>query len=939
MEQQNGSVSQNTVGEAPMIESTETDAALETLQQRNDPNATSTVTDDQWRSMKSIIDVLYDHRLPDGHDPSKVFHRKVNKRVLPDYYEVIKEPIALSTLKARLNTREYKNFAEFVRDCALIVHNAQTYNRPEAQAYQDALIIKALMEGEFQKLADTKIIEQEVAILPDLGEIPPADPQPTEGDDDEDEDDDDDDEDTEEEETVKKKRGRGRPSNAFKREQEAKGEAGDKGIDAIASKRRGRPPRVDTPMEARIKTVLKAIRKFKNDTGQIMVHHFERLPDKSAMPEYFAEIKDPIAIDLIKRKQKRKKYHSVDHFMRDMELMYENAKAYNEDYSQIYKDAVILQRETRLLAEQEKARPDTEYLAEEGRIPLPNGILHNGELWKVGDWVHIQNANDVTKPIVAQIQRAWQDTDSQKWINACWYYRPEQTVHHFEKHFYPNEVVKTGQYRDHNVDEIIDRCFVMFFTRYSRGRPRGFPPDKEVYVCEARYNEEKHKLNKIKTWASCLPDEVRDKDYEMDLFAGVRKEKKAPSPLLHMLKDNVKHEFENAKPVWGADNAPPMVGAIYKGPRDENQSPPPEPTPSPPPPAPAQLLRQPSTTSMQDSAAYRQQRDVSAAMEAATQAFSNGAHTSSIPQSQPRQTSHASIPQYPHNSASPAPTNSQPQQMHQHASSPQNQPTPQPQAHQSHARPPLPQQTSLSNHQPPSFTPQTNNSSIAPPPATRPDHYTTPRHSYQQASVPPPRTAAIPNADIPGQRANEVYMLSDTANASIPDDIRSQFHVDEKGHVLFFTTPPLDTLGSDYKPGDAVGHSLNYMATKIRRKEALAQKRKMEEVTLLMESAEKKRLKREDEETVKAEVAKLADRAFDALKDQIEGGNEVLWKSVFGKEWQVGREVVLEEQEKRRKEWMLRQRKAEDEERRRKDAYKVSLRRAAVFLDDGDPRF
>lgn len=209
---------------------------------------------------------------------------------------------------------------------------------------------------------------------------------------------------------------------------------------------------------------------------------------------------------------------------------------------------------------------------EEGRLPLPNGIMHNDELWKVGDWIHIQNANDVTKPIVAQIYRTWQDTEGQKWVNACWYYRPEQTIHHYEKHFYPNEVVKTGQYRDHHVDEIIDRCFVMFFTRYSRGRPRGFPADKDVYVCEARYNEEKHKLNKIKTWASCLPDEVRDKDYEMDLFDGLRKEKKVPSPLLHMLKEDAKDTDELPKPRWGADNAPPVVGAVHKGPRDENVS-------------------------------------------------------------------------------------------------------------------------------------------------------------------------------------------------------------------------------------------------------------------------------------------------------------------------------------------------------------------------------
>lgn len=210
---------------------------------------------------------------------------------------------------------------------------------------------------------------------------------------------------------------------------------------------------------------------------------------------------------------------------------------------------------------------------EEGRLPLPDGILHNGQLWKVGDWIHIQNPNDVTKPIVAQIYRTWQDTDGEKWVNACWYYRPEQTVHQYEKHFYPNEVVKTGQYRDHRVDEIIDRCFVMFITRYSKGRPRGLSADKDVYVCDSRYNEEKHKLNKIKTWASCLPDEVRDQDYPMDMFdGGVKRIKKVPSPILHLLREDAEETDELPKPRWGADNAPPVVGAVHKGPRDENVS-------------------------------------------------------------------------------------------------------------------------------------------------------------------------------------------------------------------------------------------------------------------------------------------------------------------------------------------------------------------------------
>lgn len=109
----------------------------------------------------------------------------------------------------------------------------------------------------------------------------------------------------------------------------------------------------------------------------------------------------------------------------------------------------------------------------------------------------------------------------------------------------------------------------MFFTRFNKGRPRGFPPDKEVYVCEARYNEEKHKINKIKTWASCLPDEVRDKDYEMDLFDVPKKLKKVPSPIKYLFKEDDQKETDDLpKPVWGAPNAPPKIGAVHCRPRD-----------------------------------------------------------------------------------------------------------------------------------------------------------------------------------------------------------------------------------------------------------------------------------------------------------------------------------------------------------------------------------
>jgi chromatin structure-remodeling complex subunit RSC1/2 len=511
--------------------------------------------------------------------PSVLFRRIPNKRNLPEYHAIIQEPRAISTLKHKTQTRKYTNFAEYVRDFALIVHNAQVFNRPNSGPVKDVLILKALFEEEVARLVERGLITKEDTIFPDLGKIPDAtaeDELMTEDEEegeedaegDEDEDDEDDQDDSDDEAKGKRRRRGGRPSMAGRKRDRS--EEGQKGGEVDARKRRGRPPRVDTPMEARIKAVLKSIRKFRSEAGHLKVLPFERLPDKTQNPGYYIEIKEPIAVDLIKRKVKRKKYQSLEHFMKDMELMFNNAMQYNEDESDLYKDAKELWEEAKSTAEAEKQKPDTEYLMEDGRLPLPNGILHNNELWKVGDWVHIQNPNDVTKPIVAQIYRTWQDTEGQQWVNACWYYRPEQTVHQHEKHFYPNEVVKTGQYRDHHIDEIVDRCFVMFCTRYNRGRPRGLDPSKEVYVCEARYNEEKHKLNKIKTWASCLPDEVREKDYEMDIYKAPKKIKKIPSPIKHLLKPDAKETDELPSPQWGRENAPPIVGAVHSQPRDEN---------------------------------------------------------------------------------------------------------------------------------------------------------------------------------------------------------------------------------------------------------------------------------------------------------------------------------------------------------------------------------
>ncbi|KAK7529904.1 chromatin structure-remodeling complex protein-like protein rsc1 [Phyllosticta citribraziliensis] len=899
---------------------------IPTTEDASVPGGESSIPDEKWQAMQEVLTKVYNHRIEEDYDPSKIFHRKINKRQVPDYYEVIKEPMALSIIKHKIHSKEYKDFQEYVRDFTLITYNAQVYNRQDSQAYQDALVVKEFFENELKRLIKEKIIDEEEAKIPYLGEIPTyEDPAPEELEEDEDEEEEEDeeevdDDDDDDDERPKRRRPGPRSTASILKREGGKDDSKDKAAnDADSRKRRGRPPRVDTPMEARIKAIMKAIRKPKNNQGQLMVSHFERVPDKTVMPEYFSEIKNPMAMDILKKKLKRKKYQSVDQFMKDVELMFENAKQYNEDESQIYKDACFLQKETRKAADEEKAKPDTDYVMEDGRIPLPEGILHNGELWKVGDWVHIQNANDLTKPIVAQIYRTWQDSDGGKWVNACWYYRPEQTVHRFDRHFYENEVVKTGQYRDHPIDEVVDRCFVMFFTRYNKGRPRGFPADKEIYVCEARYNEEKHKLNKIKTWASCLPDEVRDKDYEMDLFDVPKKVKKVPSPIQYLLKDDAKETDDLPEPEWGAPNAPPKIGAVHKRPRDPKESPPPEPTPSPPP---AQPPPPP-------------QRETSTMSAHAPNGYSNQNN-------------------YPVSSSTPVP-NPTPQMHHTQPAY-----TPQPASYHQHSASPAPPMQSLAATHPASFPPQTtpHHPSYGPTPTPHalPTASHLPSSAYaqqmpstlylrnQQAAhantihhtIPHSPYASTPSAHHvaykPAQSI-ECYRLDDHTNATIPPHLRDQFQQDEQGRLLLFTAPPLDVLPplpDDAEPAP-LGHSAQYLAARKKRAAMIAEKRKREEEEtpgrVAQEAAAKKARIEQGARDLQHRVIELAGKATVALESHLAEATVADLRALYGDDWKDRLngdiERMLAAQEKVRKVEEERMARERDWEQREKERVRI----------------
>ena len=330
--------------------------------------------------------------------------------------------------------------------------------------------------------------------------------------------------------------------------------------------KRGRPPIIDLPHIQRMKNVLKYLKKDAS-VSQDFISSLEKNPDMAKEPDFYNIVSNSISLDEIWRKIKTRRYADFSGFQQDFELMLDNYKNYYRTTQKLdlLDQLILLEKSFNLLVTTELAKPDSDYIPEgEFRYPL-NEVVVNGITYRIGDWVFLKNPNDAAKPIVGQIFKFWSTTSGEKWLNACWYFRPEQTVHRVDRLFYKNEVMKTGQYRDHLIEDLQGKCYVVHFTRYQRGDP-AVKFEGPLFICEFRYNENDKVFNKIRTWKACLPEEIRDIDEKTIPVSG-RKFFKYPSPIAHLLPANATYEDPIPEPQMGLPNAPPLVGAVYLRPR------------------------------------------------------------------------------------------------------------------------------------------------------------------------------------------------------------------------------------------------------------------------------------------------------------------------------------------------------------------------------------
>ncbi|AMD18897.1 HBL005Cp [Eremothecium sinecaudum] len=545
--------------------------------------------------LKVLLDGVFELREENGMKILPIFYTLPLRKDYPDYYKIIKKPLSLATVKKRLN--HYEKAQEFVIDLVRITWNARTYNTKESEIYHYALIMDRYIREHIIPQIEREI---EHVTYPYLGPLPDEQPLPGVPIAD------DDDENTSamKDESVVPEIVEEKDATADEEDQEASVAPDDEEDDEYREKkrvnklrlpnitptpsavsksttpqpslqrhqvtkahtRRGRPPVIDLPFEQRIKNVLKNLkREFLSATRELLTSRFDKLPDEEREPQYYTVISNPLSLDDIKKRIKQRKYKDFQGFENDIRLMLNNYRMYHRSQPQEMRRAAEFETKFNEFAKYELSRPDEDFMTD-GELKYPlNQIELNGKTYKIGDWILLRNPNDETKPTVAQIFRFWHTNDGRRWLNCCWYLRPEQTVHRVDRLFYKNEVVKSGQYRDHLVEEIIGKCYVCHFTRYQRGDP-DLELEGPLFVCEYRYNESEKVFNKIRTWKGCLPEEVRDIEEPTFPVIG-RKFFKYESPIKHLLPPNATVNSPIPQPTEGVVNAPPLVGAVYLRPK------------------------------------------------------------------------------------------------------------------------------------------------------------------------------------------------------------------------------------------------------------------------------------------------------------------------------------------------------------------------------------
>ncbi|XP_071960980.1 protein polybromo-1-like isoform X2 [Antedon mediterranea] len=230
-----------------------------------------------------LFDIIVKQKNSIGQFISEPFFRLPSRRHYPDYYEEIKNPMGLGKIRSKLKSGKFESLEELGHDLDLVFANAKQYNKSTSRLYKDADKLQRLLHIKKRELL-------KLDVKRDL--------EDNEG-------------------------GIGKKRRMFKQED---GDIDDKIV-----------------MKQRMLQLCDKLAKYQDETGRYPIELFLEKPSKKLYPDYYQVITEPIDLTTIRNDIEAESYPNEEAVMGSFQLMFNNARLYNEEGSLVYQDANLLE--------------------------------------------------------------------------------------------------------------------------------------------------------------------------------------------------------------------------------------------------------------------------------------------------------------------------------------------------------------------------------------------------------------------------------------------------------------------------------------------------------------------------------------------------------------------------------------------------------------------
>lgn len=263
---------------------------------------------------EDLFDIICSYQDENQRYLANIFYVLPSKQDYPDYYELIKKPIDLNIVAKNILANQYKSLRQLDSDLTLMFDNAKRYNDPKSIIYKDACKLRKVLKETVKELTDLQLRhklyeskknrDKKLKLIQEISEMTGT--ELTES------------EQPSEETHIHE----GSESDESELDGEV-AESGGKQNQALISS---------------MWSLFDFIKEFKYQ-GESIIGPFLQLPPKRTYPDYYEEIKSPIAINLIKKKLNKRLYKSFRDLVDDFETMFKNAISYNIEKSVLHQNA------------------------------------------------------------------------------------------------------------------------------------------------------------------------------------------------------------------------------------------------------------------------------------------------------------------------------------------------------------------------------------------------------------------------------------------------------------------------------------------------------------------------------------------------------------------------------------------------------------------------